>query len=82
MTDFLYYGGAIISYFSLIFKIVISINVTLYPRFLLTFSKNKYNTKFYNEEFLRVVNLKLMNIFTLSIGIILILIYSEKIYKV
>ena len=29
--------------------------MTLYPRFLLTFSKNKYNnTKFCNEEFLRV----------------------------
>ena len=28
--------------------------VTLYPRFLLTFSKNKYNTtRFYNDEFLR-----------------------------
>ena len=28
----------------------------LYPRFLLTFSKNKYNnTKFCNEEFLRVM---------------------------
>ena len=28
--------------------------MTLYPRFLLTYSKNKYNnTKFYNEEFLR-----------------------------
>ena len=29
--------------------------MTSYPRFLLTFSKNKYNnTKFCNEEFLRV----------------------------
>ena len=40
---------------SLIFKIVISKKLTVYPRFLLTFSKNKYNnTKFYNEEFLSV----------------------------
>ena len=41
------------------FKIVIFKTLTLYPRFLLTFSKNKYNnTKFYNEEFLRVYFMK------------------------
>ena len=32
----------------------------LYPRFLLTFSKNKYNnTRFYNEKFLRVLSASL-----------------------
>ena len=34
--------------------------MTLYPRFLLTFSKNKSNnTKFCNEEFLRAKNISL-----------------------
>ena len=33
--------------------------MTLYPRFLLTFSKNKYNnTKFCNEEFLHTTDMK------------------------
>ena len=41
----------------------------LYPRFLLTFSKNKYNNiKFYNEEFLRVQDkTPLINIFHIEI---------------
>ena len=39
----------------------IKLVLLLYPRFLLAFSKNKYNnTRFYNKEFLRVV-LKLMS---------------------
>ena len=33
----------------------IKLALLLHPRFLLTFSRNKYdNTRFYNEEFLRV----------------------------
>ena len=44
-----------ISNYTLILKIVISKKLTLYPRSLLTFSKNKYNNnKFYNEECLQV----------------------------
>ena len=36
--------------------------MTLYPRFLLIFSKNKYNnTRFYNEEFLRAEKQKVKN---------------------
>ena len=40
---------------NLVAHLIISTKLTLYPRFLLTFSRNKYNnTKFYNEEFLPV----------------------------
>ena len=48
----------------------------LYPRFLLIFSQNKYNnTNFYNEEFLRVDNVKNRSSYSINIFLYFLILY-------